>query len=374
MMSAFDVAVIGAGPAGLSAAIVAAKAGAKVIALDENEEPGGQLFKQIHKFFVSKSHYAGTRGFNIGARLLEEARNAGVQILLGSIIWGVFGNRLAITKANGQELIYARKIVLATGAQEKPLRFPGWTLPGVMTAGAVQTMINLHRVLPGKRVLMIGSGNVGLIVSYQLLQAGAEVCALVEAARTIGGYFVHASKISRTGVPIFVSHTIKEALGTKQVEKAVIVGIDANWNHVPGSEKELEVDTIAVAVGLMPQEDLARMCGCEMGYYPSLGGHVPMHDRNMETSVEGIYVAGDLAGIGEASIAADEGRIAGISAVESLGFLSRSEAADLKSEVWERLGEIRSGPFGVEAAMAKKKLVEGASKHGFSAKRVHYGS
>ena len=161
----FDVVVAGAGPAGLAAAIEAARRGARTLVVDENGKPGGQLFKQIHKFFGSHEHRAGVRGYDIGKQLLEDAAGAGVTVWLDSVIHGLFENRVAVLQAGRQITVEAGRIILATGASENAVAFPGSTLPGVMGAGAIQTMINVHRVLPGKRIVMLGSGNVGLIVS-----------------------------------------------------------------------------------------------------------------------------------------------------------------------------------------------------------------
>lgn len=217
-MNTTEIAIIGAGPAGLSCAVEAARAGVKVTVLDENLKPGGQLFKQIHKFFGSREHKAGIRGFRIGEQLLEETEKLGVEVLLNSTVYGLYEDKLiAYIKDGRDHTLKAKKIVIATGASENALAFPGCTLPGVMGAGAAQTMINVNRVLPGQKIIMVGSGNVGLIVSYQLMQAGADVVALIEAAPKIGGYGVHAAKIRRAGVPIFVSTTIKEVLGEEKV-------------------------------------------------------------------------------------------------------------------------------------------------------------
>ena len=138
---------------------------------------------------------------------------------------------------------------------------------------------------------MVGSGNVGLIVSYQLMQAGADVLALVEGAPKIGGYGVHAGKIRRAGVPFYLSHTIKAVTGNGKVERAEIVEVDSRWNEIPGTEKVFDVDTVCLAVGLNPMTELLWMAGCEFCFIPAFGGHVPMHDHNMETTVKGLYVA-----------------------------------------------------------------------------------
>jgi NADPH-dependent 2,4-dienoyl-CoA reductase/sulfur reductase-like enzyme/Fe-S-cluster-containing hydrogenase component 2 len=353
-----DVAVVGGGPAGLAAAIEAARHGASVTVFDEQAAPGGQLFKQIHKFFGSREHRAGTRGYNIGRELLEEAAALGVDIRLGATVYAVYpGPELAVAVGGEARRFAARRLVVATGASENALAFPGWTLPGVMGAGAAQTLVNVHRVLPGRRVLMVGSGNVGLIVSYQLLQAGADVAAVVEALPRLGGYQVHAAKLRRAGVPILLGHTILGASGRGRVERARIGRIGPEGTAVPGSERELEVDTVCLAVGLSPLTELLGILGVSLTYIPELGGHVPLHDQNMRTSIPEVYVAGDVTGVEEASSAMEEGRLAGIAVAESLGLVGREEADRLKDAVRGRLDALRRGPFGAARREAKARQV-----------------
>lgn len=202
----YDMIVVGAGPAGLSAAIEAAKHGVKPIVFDENAKPGGQLFKQIHKFFGSKEHKAKIRGFQIGKELLAEAEQYGVEVVLNAAVVGLYPDR-EITVRVGEQLQHYKgdSVLIATGASENMVNFKGWTLPGVIGAGAAQTMMNLHHILPGKRVLMLGSGNVGLVVSFQLMQAGCDVVALCDAAPRIGGYGVHAAKVARCVISAVIS-------------------------------------------------------------------------------------------------------------------------------------------------------------------------
>ena len=233
------------------------------------------------------------------------------------------------------------------------MAFPGSTLPGVMGAGAAQTMANVNRVLPGERVIMVGSGNVGLIVSYQLMQAGAEVLAIVEGAPTIGGYGVHAGKIRRAGVPILVGHTIKRAYGDKKVDHVEIAAVDEKFQPIPGTEETYDADTVCLAVGLNPMTELLWMAGCEFCYIPAFGGHVPMHDEHMETTVPGVYVAGDVTGVEEASSAMEEGNLAGLAAAASLGLISKSEAELQSAEIQRRLDTLRSGAFGERRRASK---------------------
>lgn len=349
-----EVLVVGAGPAGLSAAIEAARAGADTLLVDANSTAGGQLFKQIHKFFGSKAHEAGERGIDIGRRLLEEADAVGVEAWLDTVVWGLFEDRKLSVLREGRSVdLQTRCIVIATGAMENGLSFPGWTLPGVISAGAAQTMINIHRVLPGQRVLMVGSGNVGVIVAYQLLQAGAEVMAVVETLPRVGGYGVHAAKIRRAGVPILTSNTIVEAVGEKEVDGAVIAQVDDQMRVIEGTERRLDVDTICLAVGLTPMAELALMAGCQFTYVPELGGHVPVHDERMETTMPGLYVAGDVTGIEEANTAMEEGRLAGAAIAVALGYLHQEEADKTMAQIRSRLDELRLGPFGEHRARAK---------------------
>lgn len=348
-MKRYDVIVVGAGPAGLSAAIEAAKRGLKVIVFDENAKPGGQLFKQIHKFFGSKEHKAKIRGFKIGEELLNEAEAAGVAVVLNAAVVGLYLDKEVLVQCNDEVVHYKGDVIIvATGASENMITFEGWTLPGVIGAGAAQTLMNLHRIKPGKKVLMLGTGNVGLVVSYQLMQAGCEVVALVDAAPRIGGYGVHAAKVARCGVPFYLSHTIIKAHGSDCVTGVTIGQVDSNWNLVPGSEKDFDIDTICLAVGLSPMSQLLKMAGCEMAENPAKGGYVPICDRYGETSIPGIFVAGDVSGIEEASSAMIEGRIAGVAAAYHLGYIERQELEE-KSQVLEQaLMSLRAGMFSPE--------------------------
>ncbi|MDF2513182.1 MAG: thioredoxin reductase [Herbinix sp.] len=346
-MTRYDLIVVGAGPAGLSAAIEAAKRGLKVIVFDENAKPGGQLFKQIHKFFGSKEHKAKIRGFKIGEELLREASTYGVKVELNAIVIGLYLDK-EVTVKQGEEIRHYKgdTVIVATGASENMITFEGWTLPGVIGAGAAQTMMNLHHIKPGKKILMLGTGNVGLVVSYQLLQAGCEVVALVDASSKVGGYGVHAAKVARCGVPFYLSHTIIRAEGEEGVTGVTIGEVDSRWNIIPGTEKTFEADTICLAVGLSPMSQLLKMAGCHMVDTP--GGVVPESSEKGATSIPGIFVAGDVSGIEEASSAMIEGRIAGIAAAEYLGFIPREEMKDHLAQLEVALLSLREGMFAPE--------------------------
>lgn len=345
-MKRCDLIIVGAGPSGLSAAIEAAKRGMNVVVFDENEKPGGQLFKQIHKFFGSKEHKAKIRGFVIGQQLLDEADALGVQVVLNATVIGLYQDKEVVVKI-GEEIQHFKgdAVIIATGAAENMVTFDGWTLPGVIGAGAAQTMMNLHGVKPGQKVLMLGSGNVGLVVSFQLLQCGCEVVALVDAAPKVGGYGVHAAKVARTGVPFYLSHTIVKAEGEECVTGVTIAEVDEHFQFIPGTEKHFDVDTICLAVGLSPMSQLLKMAGCKMEDNPKRGGQVPICDEYGRTSLPGVYVAGDVSGIEEASSAMIEGRMAGIAASEYLGYIEKDEMDKELATLDEALDGLRQGMF-----------------------------
>lgn len=344
-MTTVELAIVGAGPAGLSAAIEASKNGVHTVLFDENNRPGGQLFKQIHKFFGSKHQMAGMRGYEIGNKLLELAEKYHVNIHLNSQVIGIDpSNTLAVIKNNKYFEVKARRIILCCGATENPLAFPGWTLPGVMGAGAAQTMVNIHRVIPGKKILMVGSGNVGLIVAYHLLQAGAKIQAIIDASPTITGYVVHAAKLKRAGIPLLLGCTIHRAIGKDQVEEVEIIQVDQNFRKIPSTERKIDADTVCLAVGLSPSTELARMIGCKLYYNSKLGGYVPKVNEYMQTSNKDIYAAGDITGVEEASIAMEEGKLAGLCCAIALGYYSKDVVMQKQLDnVKSRLHDLRGG-------------------------------
>jgi sarcosine oxidase, subunit alpha len=372
-MRPVDIAVVGGGPAGLCAAIAASRLGARVVLIDDNDRLGGQLVKQTHKFFGSKRHYCGTRGMDIAAILEQELRALPAEILSGTSVVGLYDRTSGTSPDSGQSpgkvLALAgrdrffklgfKRLIVTTGAAENNLLFQNNDLPGVYGAGAVQTLMNVYGVKPGTRVLMVGSGNIGLIVSYQLIQAGIEVAAVVEAMPRIGGYHVHAAKLARLGVPILTSHTVLSALGKEQVEGAIICRVDKNFKPIERTARNLKIDTICIAVGLTPLSELLWQAGCNMVYVPELGGHVAWHNADMQTSRCDVYLAGDVSGIEEASTAMLEGRVAGAHAAMTLGTVplpGQSPAETVIAEAQAELCAIRKGPFGDKAACGKAKL------------------
>ncbi|MGM0608345.1 MAG: NAD(P)/FAD-dependent oxidoreductase [Candidatus Muiribacteriota bacterium] len=357
MHKKYNIVIIGAGPAGLCAAVEASNYTDKILIVDENIKPGGQLAKQTHKFFGSKNHFASVRGVRICDELLEKVKNEKITFMPETSTVGFYKPDILILETREKLIkIQAQKFIFATGAMENMINFENNDMPGVYGAGAVQTLMNLYGVKPAQKVLMIGAGNIGLIVSYQLLQAGVEVEAVVEASPYIGGYHVHAAKLRRMQVPIYTQHTITGVYGNDSVEKAVICEVGSGWVPVSGTEKELQLDTVCLAVGLTPSTELLHQAGCQIKYAKELCGYVPYHDKFMETTVPGIFVAGDASGIEEASAAMLEGKVAGLKAAYDIEKFNRSEFINAVEHIEFELKSLRTGPFGEKAASGKKKI------------------
>ena len=355
-----DLLVVGCGPAGLCAAIEVGAAGGNVLIVERSHAPGGQLVKQTNMFFGSEKQYAAYRGFDISDLLLDKIKSMpNVTLKLNATVLAAYDDGIWTAEMDGRyEKIFPRAVIVATGAGEKSLPFPGNDLPGIFGAGAVQTLMNQYGVKPAERVVMIGAGNIGLIVSYQLLQAGVEVLALAEGSPRIGGYLVHAAKLRRMGVPIMTSHSIKSAQGNDRnghLESVTLWEIDKNWQGISGTEKTYPADALCIAVGLSPLSELLWQAGCKMLFVPALGGHVPYRDKDLRTSLENIFVAGDAAGVEEASSAMVEGQLAGLAAAEHLG-LNIPDLDAKKQDCLAQLESLRHGHVG-ERLMAGLKLV-----------------
>ncbi len=364
-MSNPDLLVLGGGPAGLCGAIEAAREGLRVLVVDEGISPGGQLVKQTHKFFGSENFYASTRGMEIAVKLLKElSLYSRATIASESSVLAIYPDGVPVLdrRSDSTTLYNPARLLVATGASERFLQFDNNDLPGVYGAGAVQTLMNQFGILPGKSVLMIGSGNIGLIVSYQLAQAGVEVKAILEASSRIGGYRVHADKVKRLGIPVLLNHTILKAIGEESVKGALITALDDRWKPVPGTEREMVIDTICIAVGLTPSAELVAQAGGQLKYIPELGGYVPLHDGDMRTTIDRVFVAGDVSGIEEATTAMIEGRIAGLNIVKDIkGECDETRLTDLK----ETLNRFRCGPTSskIRSGLEKMNLATRAARY-----------
>jgi sarcosine oxidase subunit alpha len=330
-----DVLVIGAGPAGITAALELASQGIRVLIVDDKHRLGGKLVLQTHSFFGTvEDCYAGTRGIDIATRLATEVeRHPNITVMLNATAAACYHDgQIGVVTETEYLQVSPKKLLVAAGAREKALAFPGCDLPGVYGAGAFQTLVNRDLVRPSERLFIVGGGNVGLIAAYHAIQAGIGVVGLVEAMPQVGGYKVHQDKVMRLGVPVMTSHTIVSATGAGRVEALTIVRVDQEFRPIPGTERTFETDTVLVAVGLNPVREL--------------------YDQAKRFGMD-VYAAGDALEIAEASAAIFSGRIAGREIARALG-----KEVEIPAE-WRRRWEILKSKPGATHEASRKLPASG---------------
>lgn len=348
-----EILVLGGGPAGLSAAKAAAQAGCEVTLIDERPSLGGQYFKQLSKAHVFADERPTDRQFKAGRELIAEVEAAGVCIHGGALIWGAFEPMEICVVVGRRSLIFQpAKLVIATGAYERGVPLPGWTLPGFMTTGAAQTLLRSYRVAPGKRVLVAGNGPLNLQVAAELSDAGVEVVAVVEAAARpsisvlpaafsalrrspdlIADGLSYLHRLRRARVPLLYGHVVVEASGGEAVESVAVAAITPQGDVIAGSRRNFDADAVCVGYGFLPANEVSRALGCRHRFDPTLGSLAVVKDGDGQTSVAGVYLAGDCGGMGGARAAMEEGFIAGAAAAQGLG---RELPPDLARELAAR--------------------------------------
>ncbi len=331
-----DLLVIGAGPAGLSAAIAAAEAGASVIVLDERSAAGGQYAKPLAP---SHRDTAPDEQARVGDALRARAASAGVAIRQKATVWGGFAVDEIAAVVDGIAITFRpRRLVIAAGAHEAPVPLPGWTLPGVMTTGAMQTLVRTQRVTPSPRVLIAGSGPLNLQLAVELLRAGVRPLAVVEAApRPSPAALAAAWRMARAapdllrqgigmlaalrsaGVPVIHGARVIELEGETSVQAARIA--------TPTGERRIAAEIVALNMGFQPEVGLARALGCAHRFVDRGMGYLATEtDADGRTTVEGVFAVGDGAALGGSRVAMARGRLAGLAAARELGFTPASGA------------------------------------------------
>ena len=338
-MTNADVAVVGAGPAGLAAAVAAAEAGASVVVLDENDDVGGQIYRQPPATFkkVQGAAAAQAADYRRGATLMARARALPIRFVHAATVWGVFdATRVAYVDPDGAHELVARRLILATGAYDRPLPFPGWTLPGVVTAGGLQNLLKSQGVLPGARVVVAGTGPLILVVARQLIAAGAQVAAVAESTRYLdhvaslpalawapglmldGARFV--AGLARARVPYLTGHAVVRASGQGAVGAVDLAPLGRDGRPALDRARTFGADLLCVGYGFVSSVELVGMAGARLRYDELLDAWVPERDRWMRTSLPSVFAAGDGAGVAGSVVAEFEGRVAGRTAAIDLGF------------------------------------------------------
>ena len=353
-----EFAIVGAGAAGLAAAGEAAEHGVQVTILDDNVQPGGQYFRQLPRAYRRVRATSWDKEQARWNRLAGLARQQGVTHMSDTIVWEAPEDSV-LAFARGQESgrLRAKQILLATGAHDRPMPFPGWTLPGVMTAGGFQNLLKGQRIIPGRRIAVAGNGPLALLVAANVAKSGAELAAVAEAAPILSRLWretpnlIWAPKIVRQAIgyalavakvraPVLLGWTVVEARGDDELREVIMAPIDGAGNIDRAAQRAFAADTLVLGYGLVPSVELARAMGCEMRWDGARGGWLPVRDEELGTSRPGVLAAGDGAGIGGVEMALLEGTLAGIVAAERTGHLDGRIAARKKRAVAAKIARL----------------------------------
>ena len=292
-----DILIIGGGPAGLAAAVGAYEAGARDILILEREDALGGILKQcIHNGFGLHTFKEELTGPEYAQRFIDKVLEYGIPYQLNSMVLDISKEKVVtcVSREHGLQQFEAGSVILCMGCRERPrgaLGIPGERCAGIFTAGTAQKLVNLEGYLPGKKVVILGSGDIGLIMARRMTFIGAEVLCCVELMPYSSGLKRNIVQcLNDYDIPLYLSHTVVDIEGKDRVEGVTIAEVDSHARPIPGTEQYFECDTLLLSVGLLPENELSEMAGVQLS--PNTSGAVV--DETLQTSVPGIFAAGNV--------------------------------------------------------------------------------
>ncbi len=296
-MNAYDMVIVGGGPAGLAAAIAARDAGCqRILILERDAELGGILNQCIHNGFGLHTFKEELTGPEYAARFIDQVMDRHIEYKLNTMVMHIAHDRTitAINRTDGVMSISAKSIVLAMGCRERPrgaLNIPGFRPAGIFSAGTAQRLVNIEGYMPGKRIVILGSGDIGLIMARRMTLEGAKVLCVAELMPYSGGLKRNIVQcLNDFNIPLLLSHTVVDIQGKERVEGVTIAKVDAHNKPIPGTEMHYDCDTLLLSTGLIPENELSKSVGIELN--PTTNG--PFVSENFETSVPGIFACGNV--------------------------------------------------------------------------------
>lgn len=334
-----DVLVVGGGPAGLSAAYEVASRGYRTIIVDESRELGGQLRQQTQVLDTMPHPWAGLRGFQVGESLVERLNTLPVEFLLNHEVIGLYLDG-SVGVNNGKEVLKIEPlcIIVATGAAESARPFPGWTLPGIMTIGAAQILINRERVYPGKKALVLGSSDMALEITRQMYDVGIDIAGVVEPEERLGATDNKIIKaFQETEIPVLFQTEIVSATGSGKIEEVHVRSLKDS-----SRETRQDADFICIDGGRHPILEMLSILDCSFQYQKELGGWVPSYKDTFQTVIERVFVAGQAAGITCLAGIILTAALAGLGAVDYLEKQVSEERESKRKTYWNELREFET--------------------------------
>ena len=296
-MKKYDIVVIGGGPAGLAAAISAKENGVEsILVLERDGELGGILNQCIHNGFGLHTFKEELTGPEYAARYIGRLSELHIEYKLHTMVMKITPEKVvtAMNPEDGMFLLQAKAVVLAMGCRERAkgaLNIPGYRPAGIFTAGTAQRLVNIEGCLPGREIVILGSGDIGLIMARRLTLEGAKVKAVAEIMPKSGGLQRNIVQcLDDYGIPLKLNHTVVDIKGKKRVESVTLARVDENRTPVPGTEVEYPCDTLLLSVGLIPENELSEAMGAEM----SPSGLGPKVNERLETSIGGVFACGNV--------------------------------------------------------------------------------